>query len=334
MFLVYTKNKKLIEDALLGLGIPFEKPIPSTENIFLLKVDIHGLMNLLIDLPAEVIKSMKIHELKEEMQLNTENIMLAILEPIEAKEFMENYIFSNLSQILSTNQLHFHAIIDAKTKKIYGFEALCRLSLPIIKVLQISERIALLTENYCREEAIIEFERRYPNTSYHLFLNFSPKFLKEPIDSVGELLAFIQTKEINPSRIVVEICEYEEIDIKTIKFIRNLLKREGIKVALDDIGSANSCLYQLAEIYPDIAKVDMSLIRDIHRYPIKQAILAGLVSACKSAGIKVLVEGVEKKEELNCIVSLDIDLLQGFLFAKPDPHPNIRKIEDLASRLL
>ena len=334
MFLVYTKNKKLIEDVLLGLGIPFENPIPSMGNIFLLKVDTHGLMNLLIDLPAEAMKSMKIHEFEEWMNLNIENILLAIPDFATAKEFMENYIFSNLSQILSTNQLHFHAIIDAKTKKIYGFESLCRLSLPIIKLLRISERVALLTENYCREEAIIEFGRRYPNTSYHLFLNFSPKLLKEPVDSVGELLAFIQTKEINPSRIVVEICEYEEIDIKAIKFIRDVLKREGIKVALDDVGTANSCLHQLVEIYPDIAKVDMSLIRDIHKYPIKQAVLTGLVSACKSADIKVLVEGIEKKEELDCIVRLDVDLLQGFLFAKPEPHPNIREIEDLASRLL
>jgi len=111
---------------------------------------------------------------------------------------------------------------------------------------------------------------------------------------------------------------------------RSFLKSTGISVALDDVGAGYAGLYQLVEINPDIAKLDMNLVRDVHNDRLKQSIVKALVQACKDAGIRVLAEGVEKREELEFFLELDVDFIQGFIFSKPDPYPKIRQIEELA----
>ncbi len=335
MVILYFKGPaKIIGEKLNSFNIPFK----NIGSMFILNVDIEKFLSIIESFPPDITGNIRLYIPDKDVPLNMENLISAGFNSISLDEFLENYLFWNLSQILSNSQVHFQAIIDTKTKGIYGFEALSRLSIPIYKLFRISDRISLLTDNYCRENALLEFarifSRTFSNYKYHLFLNFHPKFLKNPLENVGELIMSLVSKNIEPSTVVVEIDEYEGMDTKSIKLIREFLKAEGVKVALDDLGAGYSGLYQLTEIHPDIAKLDMSLIRDVHKHPIKQSVLAGLVMACKSAGIKVLAEGVETMEELKYLISLDIDLLQGFLFAKPEPYPNIREIEDLARKIL
>jgi EAL domain-containing protein (putative c-di-GMP-specific phosphodiesterase class I) len=68
---------------------------------------------------------------------------------------------------------------------------------------------------------------------------------------------------------------------------------------------------------PDILKLDMDLIRDIHKLPNKQAVVAGILAMMSRLGGKVLAEGVETEEEYFWLRSQGISLFQGYLFAKP-----------------
>ncbi|MDW8237543.1 MAG: EAL domain-containing protein, partial [Aquificaceae bacterium] len=247
-------------------------------------------------------------------------------------DFLEVHLYNNLSSTLGSSETYFQAIIDVQKKDIYGFEALCRAPVPVYKLFKVSDRVAYLTDNFCREKALLEYRRR-GLTRFNLFLNFHPKFLKNPIENVGEIISSLVTKSIPPMRIVMEVDEYEGMNLSSLRMIRDFIKAEGVKVALDDVGAGYSGLYQLTEIKPDIAKLDMQLVRDVHTNTMKKAVVGGLVKACKDAGIKVLAEGVEKAEEVEFLLKMEVDYLQGFYFAKPTPYPDLESIKEKASSL-
>ena len=74
----------------------------------------------------------------------------------------------------------------------------------------------------------------------------------------------------------------------------------------------------LADFQPDIIKIDMELIRNIHRSRAKQAITGSIVTLCKDLNIQVIAEGIEHIEELQTLQEAGIHLFQGYLFAKPE----------------
>ncbi|RMU95063.1 EAL domain-containing protein, partial [Pseudomonas coronafaciens] len=73
----------------------------------------------------------------------------------------------------------------------------------------------------------------------------------------------------------------------------------------------------LADFQPDLIKLDMHLIRDVHRDRARQAIVRGVVTMCSDLGIKVIAEGIEQIEERDFLADCGIVLMQGYLFAKP-----------------
>jgi EAL domain-containing protein (putative c-di-GMP-specific phosphodiesterase class I) len=70
-------------------------------------------------------------------------------------------------------------------------------------------------------------------------------------------------------------------------------------------------------LQPDLIKIDMELLRDIHLSHAKQAIIAGIVGIARTLDIQVLAEGVENEQELVVLRAAGISLFQGYYFAKP-----------------
>lgn len=95
----------------------------------------------------------------------------------------------------------------------------------------------------------------------------------------------------------------------------NELKKAGVKIAVDDFGKGYSGEIRVLNTSPDIVKIDIDLIKDIQNDPRKQKLVANLISYCHSTGTLVLAEGVESHEELVEVISLGVDLVQGFYLA-------------------
>jgi EAL domain-containing protein (putative c-di-GMP-specific phosphodiesterase class I) len=74
----------------------------------------------------------------------------------------------------------------------------------------------------------------------------------------------------------------------------------------------------LAEFQPDLIKLDLALVRNIHQDKVKQAILHGIMIVCQEVGIDIIAEGIETKEELDFLVQSGIRYVQGLYFAKPE----------------
>jgi len=120
-------------------------------------------------------------------------------------------------------------------------------------------------------------------------------------------------------RVVLEITERASLEIvKNVDQRMKKLKDLGFVIAIDDLGSGYAGLTSFAQLDPALAKLDMSLIRGIDAQPRKQTIVRSMCTLCKELGILVVAEGVEKPGERDTLATLGCDLLQGYLFARPE----------------
>jgi len=120
-------------------------------------------------------------------------------------------------------------------------------------------------------------------------------------------------------RVVLEITERAALDdIKDVRRRVSALRALGYRVAIDDLGAGYAGLTSFAHLEPDIVKIDMSLVRNVHKEPTKQKMIRSLARLCAELKILVVIEGIESREERDVIVDLGCDLLQGYLFARPE----------------
>jgi EAL domain-containing protein (putative c-di-GMP-specific phosphodiesterase class I) len=118
--------------------------------------------------------------------------------------------------------------------------------------------------------------------------------------------------------IIFEFTENQQIkEPDRVLEIIQAYRKMGFKTAIDDFGAGYAGLNLLAVFQPDLIKLDMQLVRGIDSDPIKRSIVAGIVVVCRDLGIRMIAEGIETAEELACLRDLGIDLLQGFLLARP-----------------
>ena len=119
---------------------------------------------------------------------------------------------------------------------------------------------------------------------------------------------------------MLEITERATIDnIKDIKARVSVLRYNGFKLAIDDLGAGYAGLSSFVALEPDIVKLDMSLVRNAHSSPVRQRLIESMASLCKELSIQVVAEGVEVAEEGFTVRQAGCDLLQGYYFAKPGP---------------
>lgn len=90
-----------------------------------------------------------------------------------------------------------------------------------------------------------------------------------------------------------------------------------IRIAMDDFGSGYSSLGMLTQAPADIVKIDRSFINAIHTNPFNLSFINAVISLCHSIDIEVTVEGVEEKNELDTVCTLQADTIQGFYVSKP-----------------
>jgi len=128
------------------------------------------------------------------------------------------------------------------------------------------------------------------------------------------------------SRVVLEITERAPMDnIPDIHERITALRSLGFRIAIDDLGAGYAALSSLANLQPEVVKLDMSLVRGIDHTPIKQRLVGALQTLSEPLGILVVAEGVETLAERDALVAQGCDLLQGYLFAQPGfPFPPAR----------
>ena len=227
-------------------------------------------------------------------------------------------------QIIIENKIsyHFQPIVDARTGKIFSYEALMRadanpyLAPPVI--LRYSEFFDKLydVEKLTFSNVIKEMERRRSTLSdgKKVFINSIPGYMLSDKDLKG-LEDFIATM---PGSVVVELTERSEITDDELKHLKETYDRMGIETAVDDYGTGYSNVANLLRYTPNYVKIDRALLTGIEESPQKQHFVKDVIEFAHDNGIVALAEGVETNEEMKTVILLGVDLLQGYYLAMPD----------------
>jgi EAL domain-containing protein (putative c-di-GMP-specific phosphodiesterase class I) len=99
------------------------------------------------------------------------------------------------------------------------------------------------------------------------------------------------------SRVVLEIMERASLDgIRDVRSRIASLRKLGFRIAVDDLGAGYAGLTSFTLLEPDIVKLDMALVRNVHQEPKKRTVVRTMISMCKELGIVVTSEGIETPE--------------------------------------
>ena len=210
----------------------------------------------------------------------------------------------------------YQPIISWSEKNIFAYEALLRSSEPSLPhpgaMLSAAEELGRLHElGRTVRRAVASIAAQVPPAK--LFVNLHTLDLNDE-----ELFSAIAPLSAFAPNVVLEITERASLDdLGDVQARLGPLRAMGYRIALDDLGAGYAGLTSLAQLQPEVVKLDMSLVRNIDRNETKQKLVGTMVNLCKDMGMLVVVEGVETVEERDALVALGCDLFQGYLFAKP-----------------
>jgi EAL domain-containing protein (putative c-di-GMP-specific phosphodiesterase class I) len=222
---------------------------------------------------------------------------------------------------------HFQRIVHVgDTSRVFAHEALLRGKgrngelLEPLSILQRAREAGLLREidlAACRC-AIREAANLPPSVT--VFVNFSPAMLDDAESCLETTVAAIQAAGLAPERFVFEVIEADRVaDAERLKDVLDCYRRDGFRVALDDLGAGWSTLNLVHRLRPDFIKLDRELIREVHEDRVKDLIASKLLEIGHGLGIQTIVEGVESPQELQWARDRGADFAQGFLIARPGP---------------
>ena len=219
-------------------------------------------------------------------------------------------------------QYHFQPIVSARNGELVAYEMLMRTDPSIgmfpLEILDCADRAKRL---YDIEKATIEnalsiieqhqdiFQKR------KLFVNSITAHMLTDEDwnalagRYGELM----------EKMVIEFTEQSELDAERIDNVRNRLLSSHTKIAIDDFGTGYSNTMNLLRYTPNYVKIDRSLIAGIDTKTTLRKLVSGIIEFIHENGYQALAEGVETFEELQVMIQLGSDLIQGYYVSKPKP---------------
>ena len=157
-----------------------------------------------------------------------------------------------------------------------------------------------------------------------LTLNLSPRTLEADDFSAASLVALVRNAGLDPSRIVLELTEREQIE-EMERLRRNVkaCRAAGFRLAADDVGAGNAGLRLLSQLQFDIVKIDLSLVQDGAVHEASMSVVGALQDLARRWGASVIAEGIETPAQLRVVRELEVGNGQGYLLGRPAPAEDI-----------
>lgn len=217
----------------------------------------------------------------------------------------------------------FQPIVDIRTNRPFAYEALVRgvNGEGAASVLaRVNDDNRYRFDQACRVRAIELASRlglhKLPECK--LSINFMPNAVYRAETCIRATLEASREFDFPTDRLMFEVTEGEKVDDpQHLVGIFNEYRRQGFTTAIDDFGAGYAGLNLLATFQPHVLKIDMDLTRDISNHKARQAIVAGILLVAARLDITVVAEGVETKSESDCLASMGVRYMQGYLFARP-----------------
>ena len=223
-------------------------------------------------------------------------------------------------------ELYYQPIVNIKKRKILGAEALLRWRNPEFGMVSPAEFIPLLEES----GLIIPVGRWIIRTAMNQCLKWKER---DKEFRININLSFIQIKKSNiiqdidtcmqdlhfdSRNVLFEVTESGELEEGYMtKRILQSFQRRNLNLGIDDFGTGYSNLRYIKEMMFDLVKIDREFIRSITESQYDYLVVKQFTELSHSLNLKVCYEGVETYEDLQCVLKLEPDYIQGFYFAKP-----------------
>jgi diguanylate cyclase (GGDEF)-like protein len=235
---------------------------------------------------------------------------------------------SDLAQALARDELtiHYQPIVELATRRILGFEALCRWTHPRRGPIPPDEFIPLAEETgaivgigewvlgrACHQLA--EWQRLPGNEHLRISVNLSPVQLQQP-EAATRTLDVITSAGADPRDVWLEITEHSSIRQDVTDFV-TALRGAGVHFALDDFGMAYSNLSHLKRLPVEILKIDKSFVAGLPAKDTDRGIVRAVLAIADSLGLTVVAEGIETEEQHAELLALSCGQGQGYLFSRP-----------------
>lgn len=250
----------------------------------------------------------------------------------------ENTLLTNRIFMALQNEefsLEFQPQISSKTGKTVGVEALLRwnyeenkrirpdIFIPILEQTGLIHDVGLWVLEQTLKEHKKLISKGFPPLRFSV--NLSIVQLRRS-DFVLEIIKIIEESKVDPKYIELEITEtflsqnFADSIMKLTK-----LKEYGVNIAIDDFGKGYSSLHRLELVPFDRIKIDKSIVDDIILEEKKTVIVKTIVSLAKALMADTTAEGVETKEQLDFLKTMECDEIQGYYYSKPLPIDALEK---------
>ena len=161
------------------------------------------------------------------------------------------------------------------------------------------------------------------DSSLRVAVNISVMQLRDP-EFANEVFTILEDTGIAPDRLEVEMTENVfASDVEQIRGVLNTLREKGVRVSIDDFGTGYSSISYLRDFPLDTLKIDRSFVTALKQGG--EGIFSSIVALAYGLELSVIVEGVETGDELETVLRLGGDEIQGYYFAKPMMHTELEE---------
>lgn len=223
-------------------------------------------------------------------------------------------------------ETHFQVIVDVQSKKLYSAETLLRFRLRNGQMISPIEFIPLLEESglivpvgkWVLEQAMgacATLQKRVPDFKIAVNLSYI-QVLRS--DVLKDIITGVEHYGLSKESLVIELTEsgFLEADANFINFCEGL-KEHDILLALDDFGTGYSNFHYLYNLTPNTLKIDRNFTIKALTNEYEYNLLHHMADMAHGMNLKICIEGIETKDELEKICGIKPDFIQGYYFGRP-----------------
>ncbi|MBQ5780837.1 MAG: EAL domain-containing protein [Spirochaetaceae bacterium] len=261
---------------------------------------------------------------------NTERSGVCVLTEDQVSSYKRKlYYGAELQEILNEKRIamYFQPIYCVATRRFEGAESLVRFPQKDGSMFPVGEMVMIAEENMLIvplgdiiREKVCEFiaENKEALETVKFFdINLSPPEILEK-NIVSKIESCINKYMIDPSKISMEITETAASVLDdSLKMIMDRLMRTGIEYLMDDFGSGYANFDMMAALKFKMIKIDRTMLLTAERSEQNRIVLEGMINIIHRMGAKVVVEGVETREQAMMVVKMGVDYIQGFFYSPP-----------------
>ena len=253
--------------------------------------------------------------------------MVAIYDQRMRQQYMkEQQIQESMEEALSERQfkVYYQPKHDALSGELIGAEALVRWIHPVYGFMSPGEFLPIFEKNGFIStldkyvyRTVLQDQKRWKESGLHIVpvsVNASRRDIIHA-SFLEEVISVIDSADVDADMLHMEITETTFIeDIEILRPIIEKVRERGIRIELDDFGSGFSALSLLTSLPLDVIKLDKSFIDNLEQQKI---IVENVIKLCHDLGFKLTAEGVETADQLEELVRMKCDTIQGYYFSKP-----------------